>query len=543
MADIHAAVTKSLGYLLTDSQLSTDYTERALTVSKDAVQRAKNVYDSFLKSAGWPSANGEMIPEGYQGTADPSASWAPSASGITSYPMRIADASYYYALEFIAEEYSRIRIGNVGSQPGGSIQQTILAKAQTLLAIAKDGIMRYEQWCEKEAGVMGANSMQLIADAVTAGFDGFEQTRAIWETAVSDNDELDNIYSLPLAYQDRIRQAAYGYSLRLVATKLAQRSLGYSGARLPTIAQYYSQQATQLMQIGEKLVEEFGAWVVDTKQVLLSVKAYKQRDNAYGVVSIIAGIAPSRSESIFRVRSLVTGMPAAFDHDSQDIYLVLYQLASNGATAWWYNRSTKVFTMPVEVIPGDVLTVASATAVACPDAGVYKGELVVMQKGTDTQVGSFEVFINVENPSFTAFGSAFTLRTMRQIVDAEIATSPNKAKNAQLDFDDALLCRAAFNACDDWNTLMPDFPRKVQPASYSETSLFRQGIVAHAFMIKGTSLARSSMGVADTKAPAVHAFEQRKAEQFMNLGQQLVKMYRDDVIRTQRRIWNHGMLR
>jgi hypothetical protein len=51
------------------------------------------------------------------------------------------------------------------------------------------------------------------------------------------------------------------------------------------------------------------------------------------------------------------------------------------------------------------------------------------------------------------------------------------------------------------------------------------------------------MGAADAKAGNVHAFEQRKADQFMSLSDKLVQKYRDDVIRCQRRIWNHYNLR
>lgn len=517
-------VSDTIGYLLTDTNLSTSgaggYTT---TVVKDALAKSKDVWDSYLKSG------------------SPNPAWPGGGTVYSVYPSRVVDSAYYYAVEFVAEEFIRIRIGNVGSAQGSQIQQLLLSKAQALLSFAQAGIQRYEQWCAGEAGIMGANTMELLDNAVAAGYTGSEEAINRWITAVSDldPDEFDDMETLALEYVERIRQAAYGFSLRLLAGELAQRKLGFAGARLATIASYYAAQAQSLLALGDRLVGEFMAWVAETKQILLAVKLYKQRPNAYSVITMVADTIPQTSESLFRVRSLVSGRTATFSASNSSLWLVLYCGTAVTPVVYWWD-SVNGYTMPVKVMAGGILALDYPDIPDTPAPGIYRGELVSLDPDDPSRkIGAYEIYINIEWPAATAYTATQTLRAIRSNMDIVMATDPKLAKLPQLQMDDFILCQAAFNACQDWNTIIPDFTRKVTPDNFKEVALFRDGIAAHAMMIKGNQLMQSAMGVADTKAGNVHAYEQKKADQLMQLGAAMVKAYRDQVVRTQLRIWNN----
>lgn len=239
-----ANVSTLLGYLRVDQSVE----KTAATITKNAVNKSLNVWNSYLRNTG----SGISIPA-YFNTATTA---APNGA-------RMVEGSYYYALEFIAEEYARVRLGNVGTQTAA--QQQILARVQQLLQIARDGINRFEQWCASESAVYGADFVEYFggfAELVPAALD---EAKTYWESYRADLASLDTVSAQTQAIQNRIAFGGYGYSLKNMGTKMMAKRLGYSGARNNAIGQYYSNIGQQLFNTSKTIIASYEAWVAATK--------------------------------------------------------------------------------------------------------------------------------------------------------------------------------------------------------------------------------------------------------------------------------------
>lgn len=238
-------VSQTLGYLKTTTTLAVP---SAAVVVKSALDRAKGIWDSYLRDSG-SDVNTPFL--------------------ATGYPPRATDAAYYYAVEMIAEEFIRLRSGNAALQKDSPISQLIISKAQALMAIAKAGIEEYEKYCATESAVYGADYIELLAGALSLqdfAISGADIAAAEWGSAAADFIELD---STTTAYvpglPTQLQAGAYGYTLLSFGAHLQQKRLGFSGARNPGIAQYWATSASNMVAAGTELVAKFEAWVKTTK--------------------------------------------------------------------------------------------------------------------------------------------------------------------------------------------------------------------------------------------------------------------------------------